>query len=107
MARRSKIAPAAVPFPALPPKPAGPPWHEGRTFYSCLCSAQSELTKAEPVHPDVLDCWNCGGKGSMRQWVPSAVKREREAIIPPHRRAPDWDAKWQDIEDFAHDADEN
>lgn len=81
MARRSKAAPTALPFPAIPAKPAGPPWHEGRTFYSCLCGGQSELTKAVPEHPDVLDCWHCGKEGSMRQWVPPAVKREREAAL--------------------------
>lgn len=37
-----------------------------------------------------------------------AVLRERlEDMIPPHRRAPDWDHKWQELEDYAHDADEN
>lgn len=54
-------------------------WHEGRTFYSCLCGAQDERTKAHADHPDVLDCWHCHKPGSMTQWVPPAVKRDREA----------------------------
>ena len=76
MARRSKAAPAALPFPAIPAKPAGPPWHEGRTFYSCLCGGQSELTDAVDDHPAALDCWSCKEPASMRQWVPPSVKRD-------------------------------
>ena len=38
----------------------------------------------------------------------AAVIREQfEAIIPPHRRAPDWDAKWQEIEEWADDVDKD
>lgn len=77
---RAKAAPAALaPLPGVEPR-SGPPWHEGRTFYSCgRCSAQDERTKEHLSHPLALDCWNCGGEGSMHQWVPPAVKREREA----------------------------
>ncbi len=59
-------------------RPAGPPWHEGRTFYSCpRCSAQSELTKEGASHPPVLACWNCDG--TMRQWIPPQVMADQEA----------------------------
>mgnify|MGYP000290551541 CR=1 FL=1 len=30
-----------------------------------------------------------------------------EEMIPPHRRASDWDAKWQEIEEWADDADKD
>lgn len=37
-----------------------------------------------------------------------AVLRERmEEMIPPHRRAPDWDRKWQELEEFAHATDQD
>lgn len=54
------------------------PWHEGRTFYACMCGAQDERTKAHPEHPVTLTCWNCKD-GTMTQWVPPAVARERAA----------------------------
>lgn len=55
------------------------PWHEGRTFYACPCGARDEKTAADLVHPLALDCWGCKGTGSMAQWIPPAVKRERDA----------------------------
>lgn len=37
-----------------------------------------------------------------------AVLREHlEAIIPPARRVPGWDAKWQEIEEWADDGDKD
>jgi len=54
-------------------------WHEGRTFYACPCGAQSELGTEALVHPMALDCWHCDAQGSMAQWIPPAVKRERNA----------------------------
>jgi hypothetical protein len=38
----------------------------------------------------------------------AAVIREAfEEMIPPHRRAPEWDRKWQEIEGWADDADKD
>ncbi len=55
------------------------PWHEGRTFYACPCGAQDERTRAQADHPATLDCWLCKEPGAMKQWIPPAVKRERDA----------------------------
>lgn len=35
------------------------------------------------------------------------LREAMEEMIPPHRRAPDWDAKWQEIEEWADDADKD
>lgn len=59
------------------PDPNALPWHRGRTFYACPCSAQDEHKGDNP--PEVLDCWSCHRPGAMRQWLPPAVKRDREA----------------------------
>lgn len=52
-------------------------WHAGRTFYACPCGARDESLDRDP--PPVLACWHCGKADWMTQWVPPAVKREREA----------------------------
>jgi hypothetical protein len=77
--RPAKItAPRA--FPMVPPERSGPPWHQGKTFYSCGgCCAQSELGPESLAHPLALDCWQCGAPGSMHQWVPPQVALERKA----------------------------
>jgi len=37
----------------------------------------------------------------------AVIREQLEEMIPPHRRAPDWDAKWQEIEEWADDADKD
>lgn len=54
-------------------------WHEGRTFYACPCGARHERTRADSDHPATVPCWQSGCKGTMTQWIPPAVKRERDA----------------------------
>lgn len=72
---RAKPAPPGLPFAMIQPRPAGPAWHKGRTFYSCgRCSSQEELTAAHRNPPAVLNCWNCGNLGGMHQWTPPAIR---------------------------------
>lgn len=52
------------------------------------------------------------GGGAMRDDVCAAdlaavIREAFEEAIPPRRRAPDWDAKWQEIEEWADDADKD
>lgn len=51
-------------------------WHDGRTFYACPCGWRDERTGDDA--PASLPC-GCGG--SMAQWVPPAVARERAATM--------------------------
>lgn len=75
--RRPRVM--AAPMPKAEPR-SGPPWHQGRSFYTCgRCSAQDERTKEHLAHPLALDCWNCGSPGGMLQWTPPAVRLDREA----------------------------
>lgn len=55
-------------------------WHEGRTFYACPCGCQDERTKAHAEHPETLPCWGDKCGGTMKQWIPPAVARERAQI---------------------------
>lgn len=48
-------------------------WHDGRTFYACLCGARDERREDAPA---TLPCWSCGD-GVMVQWVPPAVMADR------------------------------
>lgn len=52
-------------------------WHEGRTFYACPCGARHELTGDDA--PLTVPCWQSHCGGTMAQWIPPAVKRERDA----------------------------
>lgn len=52
-------------------------WHDGRTFYACLCGARDECTGDAPGS---LPCWECRTR-TMRQWVPPAVACDRAAAL--------------------------
>lgn len=47
-------------------------WHDGRTFYACPCGWRDERTG-----DDAPASLPCGCDGSMAQWVPPAVARDR------------------------------
>lgn len=51
-------------------------WHDGRTFYACLCGWRDERIGDDA--PASLPC-ACGG--SMARWLPPAVARERAATM--------------------------
>lgn len=73
-AKEPPPAPRRVPDP--PPR-SGSPWWKGRTFYACACGARDERTSEHRDHPDTLPCWSEKCDGTMTQWTPPTVERER------------------------------